>query len=181
MNKIIYLNGFMASGKSTVGPILANTLGWDYYDLDKIIEEETGKSIVKIFEDEGEKYFRDKETEILKKISGSEKKIIALGGGTSVHNNNLEIIRKTGKVVYLKASPEVLFNRLRFKNDRPVFNKEKEENASENLKLKIFKLLEQRIPFYEQADLIVNTDVYSLGQIIDLIAKFIHSCSHEKN
>jgi shikimate kinase len=181
MNDIIYLNGFMASGKSTIGPILANTLGWDYVDLDKIIEEETGKSIVKIFEDEGEKYFRDKETEILNKISGSEKKIISLGGGTSVYNDNLQIIRKTGKIVYLKASPEVLFNRLRYKTDRPIFNKEREDGSNENQKVKIFKLLEQRTPFYEQADIIINTDEYSLGQIIDLIAKFIRKSNHEKN
>ena len=181
MHRIIYLNGFMASGKSTIGPILANTLGWDFYDLDKVIEKEEGKSIVQIFEDKGEKYFREKETEILKKVSESDKKIISLGGGTSVFNNNLEFIRNTGKVIYLKTSPESLFNRLRFKNDRPVFNREKNGNNKENLKLKISELLAQRTPYYEQADYIINTDEYPLGQIIDLIAKFIHKSVHEKN
>lgn len=171
----------MASGKSTIGPILANTLGWEYYDLDKIIEEEVGKTIVEIFEKEGERFFRDKETEILKKVSDKENIIVSLGGGTSVHNNNLEIIKKTGKIIYLKTSPDSLFNRLKFKKDRPLFNKENISESKENLRLKISQLLEQRTPFYEQADLIINTDDYPLGQTIDLIAKFIHKNIHEKN
>jgi shikimate kinase len=181
MNKIIYLNGFMASGKSTIGPILANTLGWEFCDLDKVIEEEVGKTIVQIFQDEGEKFFRDKETEVLKKVACKENVIISLGGGTSVYNNNLEIIKKTGKVIYLKTSTEALFNRLKFKKDRPLFNKDNIVDSKENLRLKIFQLLEQRTPFYEQADLIINTDDYPLGQTIDLIAKFIQKNIHEKN
>jgi shikimate kinase len=181
MNKIIYLNGFMASGKSTIGPILANTLGWEFYDLDKIIEEEVGKTIVEIFENEGERFFRDKETEVLKKVSDKENIIVSLGGGTSVYNNNIEILKKTGKIIYLKTSPEALFNRLKFKKDRPLFNKENIIESKEGLRSKILQLLEQRSPFYEQADLIINTDDYPLGQTIDLIAKFIHKNIHEKN
>ena len=181
MNKIIYLNGFMASGKSTIGPILANTLGWEFCDLDKIIEEEVGKTIVEIFENDGERFFRDKETEILKKVSDMENIIVSLGGGTSVYNNNLEILKKTGKIIYLKTSPEALFNRLKFKKDRPLFNKDNIIESKEGLQLKILQLLEQRAPFYEQADLIINTDDYPLGQTIDMIAKFIHKYIHEKN
>jgi shikimate kinase len=63
--KLIYLTGFMASGKSTIGPILANTIGWNFFDLDKLIEEAACKSIKKIFEENGEDYFRELETRIL--------------------------------------------------------------------------------------------------------------------
>ena len=65
--KIVYLTGFMASGKSTIGPILANTLGWNFFDLDRLIEEAAGLSVRMIFEENGEDYFRELETETLKK------------------------------------------------------------------------------------------------------------------
>lgn len=170
---IIYLNGFMASGKSTIGPILANTLGWEFYDLDRVIEEEMGKKIVDIFKDEGEKFFRDKETETLRRLSQMHEVVISLGGGTSVHNNNLDIIKKTGKIVYLKASPEALYKRLRYKRDRPMFNNEAEQDSKEKFKAKITNLLDQRSPFYENADLIIDTDDYPLGLTVDKIAKIL--------
>ena len=74
--KIIYLTGFMASGKSTIGPILANTLGWNFFDLDKLIEEAAGKSIKKIFEENGEDYFRELETRTLRNTCELENYII---------------------------------------------------------------------------------------------------------
>ena len=64
-NNIVYLTGFMGAGKSTIGPILANTLGWNYYDLDKVIEEKIGKKIKQIFEEEGEIFFRETERDVL--------------------------------------------------------------------------------------------------------------------
>ncbi|MGE5682477.1 MAG: shikimate kinase [Bacillota bacterium] len=176
--KIIYLNGFMAAGKSTIGPILANTLGWEFFDLDKVIEEELGKKIVEIFSEKGEKYFRDKESEILGKLSKMKNVVISLGGGTSCSNNNLEIISKTGTIVYLKASPEALFNRLRNKKDRPLFN---DANTKDELKNKIVQLLKQRTPFYEQADLIINTDIVPLGLTVDKIARLISKKIDEEN
>lgn len=179
-NTIIYLNGFMASGKSTIGPILANTLGWEFYDLDKVIEEEMGKKIVDIFKDEGEKFFREKETETLRRLSQMHDAVISLGGGTSIHNNNLDIITKTGKIVYLKASPEALYKRLRFKRDRPMFNAEQEQDSREKFKAKINQLLSQRSPFYEKADLVINTDDYPLGLTVDKIAKILLKKIHEE-
>lgn len=170
---IIYLNGFMASGKSTIGPILANTLGWSFFDLDRVIEDELGKKVVEIFRDEGEKFFREKESETLRKLSQLHNVVISLGGGTSVHNNNLEIIAATGKIIYLKASPEALYKRLRYKRDRPMFNAEQDAENRDHLKNKIVQLLRQRTPFYEKADLIINTDNYPLGLTVDKIAKLI--------
>ena len=100
--KIIYLTGFMASGKSTIGPILANTLGWNFYDLDKLIEEAAGKSVRKIFEENGEDYFREFETEMLKKNSELKNYIIALGGGTVKKLINLFIINCRRNLINIK-------------------------------------------------------------------------------
>lgn len=172
-NKIIYLDGFMAAGKSTIGPILANTLGWDFYDLDHVIEIELGKKIVDIFSDEGENYFRQKESEILLKLSKMNRVVISLGGGTSSSCGNLETISATGKVVYLKASLEALYRRLRNKRDRPIVNSMSENEGKDNLRVKISQLLLLRVPFYEKADLIVDTDTTPLGQTVDKIAKLI--------
>ncbi|MGE5499636.1 MAG: shikimate kinase [Syntrophothermus sp.] len=180
-HRIIYLNGFMAAGKSTIGPILANTLGWDFYDLDKVIESELGCRITDIFKDKGEPFFRQKESEVLARLSQLSDAVISLGGGTSCHNNNLEIMIRTGKIVYLKASAEALYQRLKNKKDRPVFNSDNEERPKDELKNKIIMLLDQRTPFYEKADLIINTDESSLGHTVDKIARLITRNSNEKD
>ncbi|MEI7812581.1 MAG: shikimate kinase [Ignavibacteria bacterium] len=169
-DKIIYLNGFMAAGKSTIGPILANTLGWDFYDLDKLIEEQMGKKITQIFEEHGEKFFRRKETEVLTEISKMSNVVIALGGGTSIYNDNLGLIRRTGKVIYLKASAESLYRRLKNDKKRPIFN----DTKGGDLKAKILQMLEQRGPYYEKANLVINTDKTSLGITVDKIVKLIY-------
>lgn len=171
----------MAAGKSTIGPILANTLGWEFFDLDRIIEKEIGKTVVQIFEENGEQFFRDKETEALNRLSKMENVVISLGGGTVAYNNNIDILKKTGTLIYLKASPEALYKRLRFKMDRPMINRENTHEIRENLRLKIEKLLWQRSPFYEQSDFIINTDDYPLGVTVDKIAKIIVKVIDEKN
>jgi shikimate kinase len=164
----------MAAGKTTIGPILANTLGWNFYDLDKVIEDELGKRIVDIFNDEGEKYFREKETETLIKLSKYKDAVISLGGGTSVNSYNMEVIKNSGRIIYLKASPESLFQRLRHKTDRPIFNNiSSGGDKKTEMKMKIIQLLNQREPYYNLADLIINTDEMTLGMTVDKIAKMI--------
>jgi shikimate kinase len=173
-NKIIYLAGFMGAGKSTVGPILANTLGWDFYDLDKVIEKKAGKKIKEIFEKEGEPYFRMLESETLRELSKGEKLIVSLGGGTMISEANLKLLRETGKIVYLKVSPESLYKRLRFKRDRPALTGSLPDNPSkEELMTKINDLMEARKPFYEKADIIIEADHSSVGKTVDIIAKLI--------
>lgn len=172
--KIIYLTGFMASGKSTIGPILANTLGWNFYDLDKLIEDAAGKSIRKIFEENGEDYFREFETEILKKNSELINYIIALGGGTIANQINFEIIKLTGYLIYLESSPEETYKRLRFKRDRPalLFDGDDEPTKAEFLE-KINFLLKKRISYYNQADLKINTDNCQVGRTVDKLSHII--------
>ena len=174
IKRIFYLAGFMASGKSTIGPILANTIGWDFYDLDKEVEKKEGGKIVRIFENEGEKYFRRIEAEILRNLSIKKNLIIALGGGTLINLKNRRVINKTGKLIFLKSSPDVLYKRLIHKRDRPVLSPVIDAEDTEGLLLqRIEQLMKERIKYYEQADYIFDTDKDSVGVIVDRIAKII--------
>ncbi len=174
IRKIVYLTGFMASGKSTIGPILANTLGWDFFDLDKLIEQSANKSIRKIFEEDGEEYFRNLETKTLKKTTELENYIIALGGGTIVSEINLELIKSAGFLIYLKSSPEETYKRLRFKRDRPALLFDGDEEPSEIEFLgKINSLLQMRIKYYNQADVKITTDNIPVGRAVDKLSNII--------
>ncbi|WKZ68887.1 MAG: shikimate kinase [Melioribacteraceae bacterium] len=181
-HKLIYLTGFMTSGKSTIGPILANVLGWNFYDLDKVIEEKENKSVVEIFDINGEAYFRDVENKTLKELSEQANTVIALGGGTLTNDENLDIIKNSGILVYLKVSPEVLYKRLRNKIDRPLFKDlVLGEKSEEEFVQKIEDLLERRENYYNKADLIINTDETRIGYTVDKIAKQILSLLNGKN
>lgn len=171
-NSRIYLAGFMTSGKSTVGPILANVLGWDYYDLDEEIEREEGKSVVEIFELNGEKHFRSTETKMLKSLAKTENVVVSLGGGTMVNNENLEILKRSGKIVYLKISPEAIYQRVKHKTDRPLFKDFvlSEKSKSEFL-VKINEMLSSREQYYKEADITISTDDSNIGRTVDLIKK----------
>lgn len=181
-NNPIYLTGFMTSGKSTIGPILANVLGWDFYDLDKVIADQENKSIVEIFESSGEEYFREVEKETLAKLSVQTKLVVALGGGTLTNELNLEVIKKTGLLVYLKVTPEILYKRLKNKIDRPLFKDlVLGEKSEKEFIQKIETLLNSREDYYNQADLIINTDETKIGYTVDRIAKQILSVINGKN
>lgn len=164
----------MASGKSTVGPILANTLGWNFADLDKLIEERCNKKISEIFESEGEKFFREQEREILSEVINYDEYIIALGGGTITNQNNMDLVKNNGLLVYLESSPEEAYKRLRFKRDRPVlkFESDSEPTKSQYLQ-RINNILDSRKKFYDQADVKINTDKIPVGKTVDQLAKII--------
>lgn len=166
----------MGAGKSTIGPILANTLGLNFYDLDKVIEEKLGKKISKIFEEYGEEFFRKEETNALIELSMTGSAIISLGGGTMASANNIKILKDTGKIIYLKASVNSIFKRLEFKTDRPNLKIEGEiEKAKEKLLKKIEELFKSREKFYDQSDIIVNTDNIPIGITVDEIVKILGS------
>lgn len=172
--KNYYITGFMAAGKSTIGPILANTLGWSFYDLDKEVEKQEEMKVVELYEQKGEEYFRTTETALLKKLSEDDEVIISLGGGAIASDVNFRIIKSAGKIIYLKSSPEMAYKRLRFKRDRPafVFEGEKVPSKEEFLE-RINKLLDARKKYYEQADFVIDTDNQKVGKTVDIIAKYI--------
>lgn len=119
--KNIILTGFMASGKSTVGKTIAQKMNMMFYDTDKIIEEQEQKSIVKIFEESGEKYFRDLENKLAINLKNCENTVIATGGGFVINPQNIEIMRQNGVIVNLKTTPQIIEKRLNSaKNTRPL-------------------------------------------------------------
>jgi len=166
----------MAAGKSTIGPILANTLGWNFLDLDKAIEEEEAMKITEIFETEGEEYFRKKELEMLKAISKKNHLIVALGGGTIVNRKNLKLLKETGRLIYLHSSPEIAYKRLVFKRNRPALLFEGEEfPTKEQFLERIESLMSDRKEYYEQADYFIDTDTEAVGKTVDKLARIIEN------
>src|ERR1019366_6872581 len=120
--RLIYLLGFMGSGKSTVGQLLARALGWPFIDLDTVIEAGQGLNIRVIFENSGEPFFRQIEHVALMEASKTEPAVIALGGGTFAQTRNVDFIRDTGgATVWLDCPPEVLRTRCEGINNRPLF------------------------------------------------------------
>jgi shikimate kinase len=173
--KIVYLTGFMGSGKSTIGPILANTLGWEFYDLDSVIENKTGLKIKEIFNVNGEEHFRVLERKTLLEISENNKIVVSLGGGTIANEENLKILKKTGLLFYLKLSPVSAYKRLKYKKDRPVLLSDIGESfTKEDLLKRINLLYEKRKIFYEQSDFIIETDNMPVGKTVDRIVKIIN-------
>jgi shikimate kinase len=173
--KIFYLAGFMASGKSTIGKILANTIGWDFFDLDSEIEKKEDRKITTIFKVDGEVYFRNLETQILSELSTGNQLIISLGGGTLISQDNRKIIRQKGNLIFLKSSPEVAYRRLKHKRDRPVILhvRKGEEQDEEMMIRKIGSLMKERMKYYEKADYTFDTDNESIGTTVDKIAMLV--------
>lgn len=169
---VIYLTGFMGSGKSTIGPILANTLGYQFVDIDRQIEQESGRSVSSIFADEGEDAFRALERSVLQHMSMRDEIVVSLGGGTVAHEENFRLIRLTGIMVYLRLAPEEAFRRMKHKTDRPML-KDKEGNPlpPEILENRVRRLLDVRESFYNQADIVVDTDTQNVGLTVDDIVR----------
>ena len=182
MSKVnFYLTGFMASGKSTIGPIVANTIGWEFFDLDKEIVNIEKKSITTIFREKGEQYFRQLEIKTLKRLSLGDSLIISLGGGTLTNQQNREVIKATGRLIYLESSIEVAFRRLKNKRDRPVLLSGNEiDQTEESIYNKINSLFNERKKYYEEADYTFNTDTDPIGSTVDKIAGLIQNITHNK-
>lgn len=168
----IYLTGFMGSGKSTIGPILANTLGYDFVDVDHAIESAAGKTVNELFREHGEEYFRNLERKLIAQLSTVPHLVVSLGGGTIADRENLRVICATGILVYLKTTPEQLFRRLHHKSNRPVLRTEEgEQLPEEELWARILDLYSRREPFYVKADVIIHTDEVKVGKTVDLLVR----------
>ena len=160
----IVLIGFMGCGKSTVGKKLAGALSFRFSDTDAMIEEAYGKTISKMFEEDGEEYFRTAETELLRKLSGEAKGLVlATGGGMPMREENAELLREIGTVVYLEAKIETILDRLQNDTGRPLADGEDREK-------RLRPLYEKRLPVYrEAADYILDTEGKSFYAIIEEI------------
>lgn len=163
----IYLIGFMGSGKSHWGKLLSSRLTLPFFDLDKQITEEEGKSIVEIFEQKGEEYFRMAEKETLYILTEShESFVMACGGGTPCFFNNIDYMNNNGITVWLNTRMDVLFNRLLDEKDaRPLLR----SLTDAQLKQYILKKFSERRIYYEQANLVVEESEASVDSLIQHI------------
>jgi len=169
---LIYLAGFMGSGKSTIGPILANTLGFPFVHVDELIQERAGRSINAIFGDMGEQGFRSIEREVLKDIASMENGVVSLGGGTLTNEENFRLIHERGWIVYLRVSPEEAVRRLRSKADRPLLRDSGGHRLDEGaLRQRIEELMKRREEFYNRADVIVTAEQKRIGITVDEIVR----------
>lgn len=166
--KNIALTGMPGSGKTTAAIELSKILS-DFLciDIDEEIEKYTGSKISEIFRQHSEEYFRKIECETIKKIFQGEKLIIALGGGAFENSENRAVIAKSAYTVYLKTSPEVIFNRIKNETHRPLL---KEDFSIK----KISEILEKRGINYEKADITIYTDNKTPADIIKEILEVLN-------
>ncbi len=164
MKTNIALIGFMGTGKTAVGQVLAKKLGRKFFELDSLIEQKAGKSIPEIFQQDGEIAFRELEIEVTKEIAKKNNSVIACGGGLVLNKINIDRLREVGVIVYLTASPGIILKRvLKEIGQRPLL----EVN---NPALAIQNLLKFRKPFYERAaDIIVNTSKLDINAVAEQI------------
>jgi shikimate kinase len=145
----------MGSGKSTHGRKLAKALKAEFIDLDIYIAKKLDKTISEIFEEKGEQFFRDQETEAIKELMEEKKKpcIISLGGGAVCFNDNMKLVKKNGLVIYLQTPENALRERLlRSRNKRPLLRDKGPEEVLSFIKTKI----KERSVFYDQAHIKIN-------------------------
>ena len=174
LNKIVYLAGFMTTGKSAIGPILSNTLGWNFYDLDDVIETKYNYSIKKLFNEKGEVEFRAMENKVLAELNPERNAIIALGGGTMMNQENISLMKKRGLIILFESSENEIYHRMKHKMDRPFALDDKGYMLGEKeLKIKIKELLKSRKKYYDQADIKIKTSNELVGKIVDKLSKII--------
>lgn len=156
----ILLIGASGAGKTTIGKALAEKIGWVWADTDTIIEQKYGK-ITEIFELHGEEYFRELEKETVRELCQRTGLVISTGGGTTIDEENANLLKSTGKTLYLKAKEETLFSRLKGCQDRPLL---KGDNSRELF----LEILQKRLPIYEkQADFVLETDGLSIEETLE--------------
>ncbi|MBL7995993.1 DUF559 domain-containing protein [bacterium] len=155
----IYLCGFMGCGKTTVGRLLAEKLGFSFIDTDQLIEQNEKKAVTEIFAHSGEAQFREMENCAIEQlIKSNQNTVIALGGGSLMRSENLNSIKKDGYLVYLNTNLNVIAERLRSDSVRPMLQQ-----------APIKTLYKQRRPGYEAADLIIKTQSLTPREVTQVI------------
>lgn len=164
MKTSIALVGFMGTGKTVVGKLLAERLGKEFLELDALIEQKAGKTIPEIFQQEGEVAFRELEIEAAKEASRKKNVVIACGGGVVLNKINIDRLKKDCLIVYLTASPRVILERTASdENERPLLK-------SDNRALAVKELLRFRKPFYERAaDITIDTSKLDIDSVVEQI------------
>ena len=159
----IALIGFMGTGKTSVGRLVAEQLHFDYLDTDEVIQSRTGRTITEIFSTDGEAAFRKMEQELVGELAARTKTVIATGGGLPMNPQNLVSLKTHALVVCLWASPEKIWERVKNQTHRPLLHDADPQK-------KIRELLAAREPFYRQADVLLNTELRSVREVTQKVA-----------
>ena len=163
-NKInLTLCGMMGSGKSLIGKKLAKEINFSFVDTDKLIEEERGKSINKIFKEDGEEYFRKLEEKIILNILKKKKYVIALGGGSLENHSIRNFIKNNSYNIYLDVNIKILIKRLKNSKNRPLLH-------NKDIYKTLVEILKKRKKFYNEADLIIQNE-NNINNIVNNIKK----------
>ncbi len=167
--KNVVLIGFMGTGKSTVGKLLAKSFGYHFVDTDDLIVRRAGKPIPQIFEESGEGGFREIERAVLDELASEGSRIISTGGGIVTAEDNIERLRELGTVVWLTAEEESIWQRVGRSRGRPLLQTDDPRET-------IHRLLEERKPLYEKAaHITVGTDNLSAADIAFGIAECLRA------
>lgn len=165
----LFLIGFMGTGKSTVARALKKMTGWEIVEMDEELVRRENRTIPEIFAEEGEEYFRQKETQLLQEMREQPGKIVSCGGGVAMREENVRIMKESGKTVLLTAAPETILERVRDDENRPLLAGRKTVEG-------ISQLMEARREKYEAAaDFSVSTDGKTAAEIVREIMKKLHS------
>lgn len=161
----VYLVGFMGSGKTTVGRLLAARRSVPFVDLDAALESMTGHTIRETFESHGEPWFREREAELLKGTASLPRAVVALGGGTFVFPENAAFVRRHGVSVFLDVPIDVIVERLEGKTaDRPLFSSIDEARA----------LYESRLSFYRMSDWTIPVSAsWTADEVVDRLEEIL--------
>jgi shikimate kinase len=163
----VALIGFMGTGKTSVGRALAELLGFRFVDTDELIETRARKRVAEIFAQDGEAAFRRLEESVVSELAGLDKVMIATGGGLPTRQANLDALKTHALVVCLWASPEKIFERVGTQSHRPLLN------VPDPLG-RIRQLLEERTPFYKQADVMIATEGRPIREVAQQVATQFH-------
>ena len=179
MTPKLILTGFMATGKSSVGPLVARRLGWEFADVDAVIVAQAGKPIAQIFADHGEAHFRRLEREVVAHLTGDRRRcpqchgphpeVISTGGGVLLDESNCAALKRAGVIVCLTARPEVVAARVeRSKTRRPKLTE-----GGKSALARIKELMDERVDAYARADVQIDTSDLTVDQLADqVIAAF---------
>jgi shikimate kinase len=163
---IIFLIGFMGSGKSTLGKRLAKKIGYEFFDMDHSIEEQQGLTVAEIFEQKGEPFFRALETGFIESLASDRDLVIATGGGVPCFGQNMNLMNQKGVTVYLKLSPASLVGRLEnARNVRPLIASIPKERLIEYIENK----LPERERYYNQARCIIKGENVKPDHVVSLV------------
>jgi shikimate kinase len=172
----VFLIGYRCTGKTSVGKLLSAKLGWPFIDTDSLLVSDSGRSIKEIVATDGWEAFRKMEHAIIKEICALDRRIVATGGGIVLNADNVKLMKKRGKLVWLRATPETIKKRMMQDTDTEAF---RPALTTKNSMAEVGTTLVEREPLYEKAmDFFVDTDNQQVDEVCDAIIYILSVCSN---